>query len=98
MTARCATLILAAQCTLCLSAGVQDHLEPEPGILSQPRWQWDYAQRLREVLLEGATGNHLARMVCLPSFEPEWVVTVVREEAKDLDTPHTYYVESVVAG
>jgi hypothetical protein len=36
-------------------------------------------------------------MICLPSFEKEWVVTVVREDPKDLDGPHTYYVECVVA-
>ena len=36
-------------------------------------------------------------MICLPSFEEEWVVTVVREDPEDLDGPHTYYVECVVA-
>jgi hypothetical protein len=97
MTARYATLILAVQSTLCLTASAQEHLEPEQGLLNQPGWQWDYAQRLREVLLKDAAGYHLARMACLPAFEPEWVVTVVREEPKDHDGPHTYYVECAVA-
>jgi hypothetical protein len=97
MNARYATLVLATQFSLCLTASAQDHLEPEKGILNQPEWQWKYAQRLREVLLKDAAGYHLARMVCLPAFEPEWVVTVVREEAEDLDAPHSYYVEYVVA-
>src|SRR5262245_54564919 len=98
MTARYVTLILAAQVTLCLTASAQDHLEPEQGMLNQPGWEWDYAQRLREVLLKDAAREHVARMVCSPSLsEPEWVVTVVREEPKDLDGPHTYYVECGVA-
>lgn len=98
MIARYATLLLAAQFALCLTASAQDHLEPEEGTLNQPEWRWDYARKLREVLLKDAGNYHLARMICLPSFEPEWVVTVVREEPKDIDGPHTYYVECVIAG
>lgn len=97
MMTRYGTLILAAQLILGVSASAQDHLEPEEGILNQPAWRWDYAERLREVLLKDAAFYHLARMVCLPSFEPEWVVTVVREDGKDFDAPHSYYVEYVGA-
>jgi hypothetical protein len=97
MTARYASLILAAQFTLGLTASAQDHLEPEKGMLNQSRIGWDYGQRLREVLMKDASRYHLARMVCLPAFEAEWVVTVVREDPKDFDGPHTYYVECVVA-
>lgn len=97
MTTRYATLVLATQFALCLTASAQDHLEPEEGTLNQPQWRWNYAQRIREVLLKDAADYHVARMVCLPSFEPEWVVTVVREEAEDLDAPHSYYVEYVIA-
>jgi hypothetical protein len=97
MITRYGTLILAAQLTFCLSASAQDHLEPEEGILNQPEWQWDYAKRLRDVLLKDAASYHLARMVCLPAFEPEWVVTVVREDGEDFDAPHSYYVECVGA-
>jgi hypothetical protein len=75
----------------------QDHLEPERGILNTPDFGWDYSKRLREVLLKNAANHHLARMVCLPSFEPEWMVTVVREDGEDFDAPHTYYVEYVGA-
>ena len=85
MTARYSTLILATQFMFCLSASAQDHLEPEQGMLNQSKTRWDYGQRLREVLMKDASLYHLARMVCLPSFEEEWVVTVVREEPKDLD-------------
>jgi hypothetical protein len=97
MITRHVTLILAAQLTFCLSASAQDHLEPEQAVLNQPEWQWDYAKRLREVLLKDGATYHLARMVCLPAFEPEWVVTVVREDGEDFDAPHSYYVEYVGA-
>jgi hypothetical protein len=97
MITRCGTLILAAQLGFCLSASAQDHLEPEKGILNQPHWEWEYAKNLREVLLKDAARYHLARMVCLPAFQPEWVVTVVREDGEDDDAPHTYYVEYVGA-
>jgi hypothetical protein len=95
MTARYATLVLATVFTLCLTASAQDHLEPAKGILNQPEWEWSHAQRIREVLLKDAADYHLARMICLPAFHPEWVVTVVRAEAKDFDAPHSYYVEYV---
>lgn len=97
MTARYAIWILAAPFALGVTASAQDHLEPEEGMLNLSKMEWDYGQRLREVLLKDAADYHLARMVCLPSFQPEWVVTVVREDPKDFDGPHTYYVECVVA-
>jgi hypothetical protein len=97
MPARLATLVLATQFTLCLTASAQDHLEPERGILNQAEWQWNYSLKLREVLLKDAGGYHLARMVCLPAFEPEWVVTVVRQDGEDRDAPQTYFVEYVAA-
>jgi hypothetical protein len=74
----------------------QDHLEPEAGVLS-PGSDLDYAKRLRDVLMEDAAKSHLARMVCLPSFDPEWMVTVVREKGERFNAPHTYFVEYVVA-
>ena len=49
------------------------------------------------MLLKDLAGNHLARMVCLPTIGPEWVVTVVRDEPPDFDAPQTYHVEYVVA-
>jgi hypothetical protein len=69
MSARYAALLLATQFTLCLTASAQDHLEPEQGVLNQPEWEWNQAQRLREVLLKDAANYHLARMVCLPAFQ-----------------------------
>lgn len=98
MITRYGAFILAAQLTFGLSASAQDHLEPEEGILNQRESQLEYAKRLREVLLKDAAGYHLARMVCLPAFEAEWIVTVVRENGQDLDAPHSYYVEYVGAG
>jgi hypothetical protein len=97
MITRFGALILAGQLAFCLpTAPAQDHLEPEDGVLNQTEREWDYAKNLREALLKDAGRYHLARMVCLPSFEPEWVVTVVREDGHDPDSPPSYYVEYVV--
>ena len=79
MTARHTTLFLAAQFTLCLTASAQDHLEPERGMLNQSRIGRDYGQRLRQVLMKDASLYHLGCLVCLPSFEEERMVTLVRE-------------------
>src|ERR1700722_8498605 len=97
MIARYAVLVVAMQLILGPSASAQDHLEPEAGILNTPVFHWDYSKRLRDVLLKDASSYHLARMVCLPSFETEWVVTLVREDGEDLDDPQTYFVEYVGA-
>ena len=97
MIARSAAVILALQVIPCLSALAQDHLEPESGILSAADSTWSHSKRIREVLLKDSARKHLARMVCLPAFEPEWVVTVVREDGDDRDAPHTYFVEYVGA-
>lgn len=97
MIARYAAVVLAMQFIPGPFASAQDHLEPEAGILNAPGFVWDDAKRLREVLLKDAASYHLARMVCLPSFEPEWMVTVVREDGEDFDDPHTYFVEYVGA-
>ena len=74
----------------------QDHLEPEEGILNMEQEIWDYTKRVRTILLkDDVTYYHLARMVCLPSFAPESVVTVVRHDEGFLtpDDQLTYFVE-----
>jgi hypothetical protein len=76
----------------------QDHLEPEEGILDMDEDDWEYTKRLRTILLKDAPPYHLARMVCLPSFAPESVVTVVRHDEGSLtpDDQLTYSVEYAV--
>jgi len=66
-----------------------------PGILNRQQWELDYARRLREIILKDASMYHVARMVCLPSFRAEWVVSVVRKDGKDLDAPPSFEVELV---
>lgn len=97
MIARFVVVVLTVQLISGPSASAQDHLEPESGILNAPGSTWDFSKRLRDVLLKNAASYHLARMVCIPSFETEWVVTVVREDGDDLDDPQTYFVEYVGA-
>jgi hypothetical protein len=88
-------LIVAILANAWYSASAQNHLEPEEGILNELEFRWEHRKRIREVLLKGAAFYHVARMVCIPAFRPEWVVTVVQEEAEDADTPDSYYVEYV---
>src|SRR5947209_8732059 len=95
MLRRCAVVVLAMQLALGLSASAQDHLEPEEGLLAADDLHWNYAKRIRDVLLKDAASDYQARMVCLPSFEPEWVVTVVREDGPRRDDPGHYFVEYV---
>jgi hypothetical protein len=102
MIARYAFFVSFMHILMCAPVLGQRHLEPEEGIHGQSAWQWNYARRLREALLPGAArpysaSPYVARMLCLPSFESEWVVTVVREDRPNLDAPHTYYVESLSA-
>jgi hypothetical protein len=88
-------LVLAAHLSHCWHASAQDRLVPESGGLNMSRDRWEDQQTVREMLYKDASLLHLARMVCLPAFEPYWMVTVVREDGEDLDAPHTYYVEYV---
>jgi hypothetical protein len=74
----------------------QDHLVPEAGILNAADYRWSYSKKLRTVLLREATPYFTARLVCIPSFDPEWMVTVIRECEEGQyapDHPHTYFVE-----
>ena len=68
------------------SARAQDHLEPEEGILNADRDDWNYATKLRRMLMKDAAFYYVARMICLPSSDPEWVVTLAVED-NDVLTP-----------
>jgi hypothetical protein len=96
MNSRLTILLLAILSTQALPTSAQDHLVPETGILNFPDWHWQYTQKIRDVLLKDAGTYYLARMVCLPSFDPEWTVTVIRED-KDDDCERRYFVEFVGA-
>ena len=83
-----------------LPARAQDRLEPEPGPLNEWDFHREYFAKLRTTLLKDAPGYFVARMVCLPSFRREWMVTVVREggEARAPDDKPTYFIEYVQVG
>lgn len=78
-----------------IAVRAQDHLEPEVASLSEYDFHWDYVKKLRQVLLKDASEYYMARMLCIPSFEPEWVVTISREceGGFEDDHPHSYLVE-----
>lgn len=83
-----------------LPARAQDRLEPERGPLNERDHHWEYMAKLRATLLKDAPGYFVARMVCLPSFRREWMVTVVREggEGRAPDDKPTYSIEYVEVG
>ena len=96
MLGRCAVVVLAMQLAPGLPALAQDHLEPEDSLLAADELDWDYARKVRDVLLKDTASHSLARMVCLPSFQPEWAVSVVREDGPGRNDPINYFVEYVV--
>ena len=53
---------------------LDDHLEPDLGILSGSAQNDLYHLKIRVVLRDGFAAGVLLRMVCVPSFEPEWMV------------------------
>jgi hypothetical protein len=94
-TSRYAIASLAVFSSLGVVAPAQDYLEPEETVLNAANFQWEYADKLRSVLLKDAARYYLARLIVIPSFEPEWVVNVFRVD-KGLLTPDdqlTYFVE-----
>jgi putative addiction module component (TIGR02574 family) len=86
----CLVLCLAVLATDALDAAAQDHLLPELGSLNDPGVA--HAKSIREVLLKDAAFYYRARVICLPSGTPAWVVTLTREQ----EDPPAYFVEYAV--
>jgi hypothetical protein len=59
-------------------SAAQDFLEPEAGVFSDFAFTVDDYVKVRKHLLRDGEDSHEARMVCLPSFGPEWAVTLRR--------------------
>lgn len=55
---------------------IQDHLEPEIGDLVTYKFSLDYHSRIRSILLETLSERLTIRMVVLPSFSPEYVISL----------------------
>lgn len=94
------SVVVAASICLAGSANVhaQSHLVPESSIWDAPGYKWRYAEKLRATLLKDAPHYYLARMICLPAFDKEWVVSVVAEDEHQpfLQDKGTYVVEYAV--
>jgi hypothetical protein len=58
--------------------GSPQHLEPVEGVFYQ--FGDDYYQRIREILIGDKRVKSLARMLTIPSFVPERVVTLIKNE------------------
>ncbi len=92
ISAALATVLLA------FNAGqspAQHHLEPEDGSINESSDRGEHARRIRETLLKDTPFYNVARMICSPALEPEWVVTVVGVEKSRYEGPRSYFVEYV---
>jgi hypothetical protein len=66
----------------CMSTGhAQDHLEPEEGSLAEYDFEFEFYLNIKKYLVRDTDSKYAARMICLPSFSPEWVITL--REAPD---------------
>ncbi|UOQ64327.1 hypothetical protein [Hymenobacter volaticus] len=59
-----------------------DHLLPAKGLLTSYSVQNQYYTKVRETLYVGLDLNPLARLVVLPSFEPEYVLSIDQKANK----------------
>jgi len=55
---------------------LQDHLEPERGDLVTYKFLLDYHSRIRSILLDTLSERPIIRMVVLPSFSSEYVISI----------------------
>ncbi|WBA44367.1 hypothetical protein [Hymenobacter canadensis] len=60
----------------------KDHLVPTEGIFTSYSHEQAYYSRVGDVLLAGLTDSPLARVVVLPSFSPEYVLSLEQRAAK----------------
>ena len=61
--------------------GYADHLLPPKSYFADDNWHHAYYKAVREALCAGLSDEPLARVLVLPSFLPEYVLSVQRTEA-----------------
>lgn len=64
----------------------QDHLEPEQGDLVDYKFSLDYHTQIRSILLDSLGDKPIIRMIVLPSFSPEYVISLEKVENKYIVT------------
>ena len=69
-----------------------DHLEPVGGIFDVYSFQFDYYSSVRKVLFNGLTDDPEIRFLVMPSFSPENVLDIIKDEEKD-----KYYIDYHIA-
>lgn len=89
-------LIVGLACLLSTTSGrSQDHLQPETGALNKTESALRSAARLRALLLKDSAFHYRARVICIPSFEPRWVMTLAFEDG---DQPGFYLEYATFVG
>ena len=57
-----------------------DHLNPEQGYFSSYKYQDDYYSRIRHIMYDSVSNQPAVRVVVVPSFVPEYMITIDREK------------------
>jgi hypothetical protein len=75
---------------LCLSSKAQsDNLQPEKGFFSESNLQFSYSLAVKKVLCDSLTAQTDLRIIVLPSFLPEYLISL---DTKDGKTYLTYRI------
>src|SRR4051812_15050608 len=73
-------LVLNTSLLFTLITKAQDQPEPVNGIFSVYDYQFDYYSSVRKILLNKLSDNPEARVLMLPSFSPEIVLDIEKNE------------------
>ncbi|GAA4455538.1 hypothetical protein GCM10023189_23430 [Nibrella saemangeumensis] len=66
-----------------INAPADDHLEPEAGYFADFNFKHDYYPHIRNYLLKNLSQNPVARVLVLPTFAPEYVISVEKDKRWD---------------
>lgn len=80
LSTRLATAILIFTITDLLG---QDNLVHDHGIFDLYKFQFEYYSKIRTILFDGLSESPTARLLVMPSFTPESVLSIEREETSE---------------
>lgn len=66
-----------------INAPADDHLEPEAGYFADFNFRHDYYPHIRNYLLKNLSQNPVARLLVLPTFSPEYVISIEKDPRRE---------------
>ncbi|GAA4400778.1 hypothetical protein GCM10023187_14290 [Nibrella viscosa] len=66
-----------------INAPADDHLEPEAGYFADFNFRHEYYPHIRNLLLKNLSQNPVARVLVLPTFAPEYVISIEKDKRWD---------------